>query len=162
MGGVFGPAHCSFVGFTALRSFPRNRNAPKNTGSFLPFFSLLFRSSPPLFFLDPRVFSVSLCLLLYLSLFSRSSSLFLYPFACLFICPAPFSRPSIWLLFFISPLGGGRIKRSPGSCYGSRPPSSGTCGRYPSDWLRPCTSGVRWNGRARRYALRCAARNSFW
>lgn len=87
MGGAFGPAHCSFVGFTALRSFPRNRNAPKNTGSFLPFFSLLFRSSPPFFsrsssllripllaplsvsffsLLEP--FPVSLCLLLYLSL----------------------------------------------------------------------------------------------
>ena len=161
MGGAFGPAHCSVVGFTALRSFPRNRNAPKNTGSFLPFFSLLFRSSPPFFF----------------SILESSP----YPFACSSICPfflaprafscipllaplsapAPFSRPSIWLLFFISPLGG-RIKRSPRSCYGSRPPSSGTCGRYPSDWLQPCTSGVRWNGRARRYALRCAARNSFW
>lgn len=160
MGGAKGPAHCSFVGFTALRSFPRNRNAPKNTGSFLPFFSLLFRSSPPFFsllepfpaslclllylplFLDPRVFSVSLCLPLYLPL---------PPFL------APLSGSSSLSLPW-----GGRIKRSPRSCYGSRPPSSGTCGRYPSDWLRPCTSGVRWNGRARRYALRCAARNSFW
>ena len=67
MGEAFGPAHCSFVGFTALRSFPRNRNAPKNTGSFLPFFSLLFRSSSPFFSLiEP--FPASLCLPLYLPL----------------------------------------------------------------------------------------------
>ena len=158
MGGAKGPAHCSFVGFTALRTFPRNRDA-QTLVLFYPF-SRSFFAPPP---------------------FSHSSSLFLHPFACSSICPlfltprafscipllaslsapAPFSRPSIWLLFFISPLGG-RIKRSPRSCYGSRPPSSGTCGRYPSDWLQPCTSGVRWNGRARRYALRCAARNSFW
>ena len=112
MGGAFGPAHCSFVGFTALRSFPRNRNAPKNTGSFLPFFSLLFRSSPPLFFLDPRVFSVSLCLLLYLSLFSRSSSLFLYPFACSSICPCPLFSP-LYLapLLYLSP--GGKDQAQP-------------------------------------------------
>lgn len=105
MGGAFGPAHCSFVGFTALRSFPRNRNAPKNTGSFLPFFSLLFRSSSPFFsLLEP--FPASLCLLLYLPLFLNPRVFSVSLCLPLYLPLPPFSRPSIWLIFFISPLGG--------------------------------------------------------
>ena len=87
MGGAKGPAHCSFVGFTALRSFPETETHLKTLVLFYPFSRSFFAPPPPFFsrsssllripllaplsvpffsLLEP--FPVSLCLLLYLPL----------------------------------------------------------------------------------------------